>query len=222
MEKNLSEKALWPITTLLIIITFLLSLNFRIKNSLHLFLLVFGLVYWQRKRLQGFSRRIRSLKVYDALYILSGWLWAIFLEYNLGRLVFSPKPITNLLVGLGFYLPYFAIYLSFIKRYKFNFFEIFYLGGFGKALFDLLITRKLTSSAVFVFSPRLALIAILARTIVIVTLFGALTSLPLLLLSGPEGESRKSFKRYLLGITPNFLAAGVFIVWTIILKIVFR
>ncbi|MBL7150888.1 hypothetical protein ISS86_03080 [Candidatus Microgenomates bacterium] len=221
-EKNISEKVLYVATTLLIIATILLCLNYPFRNSIYLFLLVFGTVFWQRKKLQSFFQKIKNQKIIWVFYILAGWIWMIFFEFQLDRLPFNPKPIANLIIGLGFYLPYFALWFKLVKRYQFNFFEVFYLASFGRLFFDLLITRKLLMPAVFIFNPLFALIAIFARTITTITLFGTLTTLPSLLLPERKSDYQKSLKQYLIGLTPNFLAAGAFIVWAIILKIVFK
>jgi hypothetical protein len=222
MKKNLPEKVLYLITTLLIITTFLLSLSFSTKNSLYLFLLVFGIIYWQKKRFQEFFQKIQNPKIAKVVYVLTGWLWAIFLELNLGLFPFHPKPIANYLVGIGFYLPYFAIWLVLIKRYQFTSFEIFYLSGLSRLIFDLIITRKLLTAA-FVATNVLSVFLIVAtQAIVTLVLLGVLTALPSLFLADQERKSHnKPLKEYLIGLTPNFLATGVFIVWVIILKTIF-
>lgn len=217
-----SEKILYLITILLIIITLVLSLSFPSKNSICLFLLVFGIVYWQRKRLQNFFQKIKSPKAYYAIYVLTGWLWALFLEYSLKLSVFHPKPFVNILIGAGFYLPYFAIWLLLIKRYQFTFFELFYLSGLGRLIFDLLITHKLLISAATATYILSAFLIFLLQAIITLVLFGILTTLPALsLVRQEEKHNNKPLKEYLIGLTPNFLATGVFIVWAMILKIIF-
>ena len=222
MKNNLSEKILYIVTILLIFTTILLCFNYPARNNIYLFLLVFGTVFWQRKKLQSFFQKIKNQKIIWAFYILTGWIWMIFFEFQLDRLPFNPKPFANLIIGLGFYLPYFAIWIALINRYQFNFFEVFYLASFGKLFFDLLVTRKLLMPAVFIFNPLFALIAVFARAITTVALFGTLTTLPSLLLPERKSDYQKSLKQYLIGLTPNFLAAGAFIIWAIILKIVFK
>ena len=186
------------------------------------FLFVFGIVYWQRKRLQNFFQKIESPKIADAVYIFTGWLGVIFLESSLKLSPFHPKPIANYLVGLGFYLPYFIIWLVLIKRYQFTFFEIFYLSGLGRLIFDFLITRKILTFAAVTTSALAAFLVVTVQALITIVLFGALTTLPTLCLKSPENKNHnKPLKHYFVGLTPNFLATGVFIVWAIILKIVF-
>lgn len=222
MSRYLSEKILYTVTILLIITTLLLSLSFPAKNSIYPFLLVFILIYWQRRRLQSFFQKIQNPKISYALYILTGWLWAIFLEFNLGPSPFHPKPIANYLVGIGFYLPYFAVWLALIKRCQFTIFEVFYLSGFGRLIFDLLITRRLLISVAVTTNVLSAFLIFSVQAVVSLTLFGVLTTLPALYLTTQENNHHnKPLKGYLLGLTPGFLAAGVFIVWTAVLKIVF-
>lgn len=221
MKKNLSEKSLYIITTLLIVVTLFLLLVFSSQRSSLIFPIVFVIFYWQRKQLQGFFQKIKNSKIRYAIYILIGWFGGLFLEYGLGRLVFNPKPIANFIIGLGFYLPYFAFWHEFYKRYQFNFLEVFYLSGFGRLVFDLLITRKLFMPAVLIFNPKFALITIIGRAIAMLTLFGTFTALPFLFLPEQKSNYHKPLKQYLIGLTPNFLAAGVFIVWAVILKIIF-
>ena len=187
-----------------------------------IFFLVFGIVCWQRKRLQNFFQKIENPKISDTLFILTGWLWAIFLESSLGLSPFHLRPIANYLIGLGFYLPYFVIWLALIKRYKFTFFEIFYLSGLGRFIFDLLITRKLITAAASTTYVLSALLVFFIQAIFIFILSGTLTILPVLYLRSPENKNHdKPLRHYLVGLTPSFLATGVFIVWVIILKIVF-
>lgn len=222
MEKNPSEKLLYLITTLLIVAVFLLSLSFPFRNSFFLFLLAFALIYWQRRRLQSFFQKIKKPKISYAIYILTGWLWAIFLELNLGRLPFNPKPIANLIIGSGFYLPYFAVWLVLIKYYQFSVFEIFYLSGFSKVIFDVLISRKLFRFSFIASNPLSAFLIFIVQAIVVFVIFGVLTTLPAFFFKSQDGQSHnKPLKQYLIGLTPNFLAGGVFILWTIILKIIF-
>ncbi len=222
MKENLAEKTLYLITIILTITTAVLCLNYPAKNSIYLFLLVFGVAYWQRKRLQNFFQKIKNPKIAAAIFILTGWTWAIFLELNLGRLPFNPKPIADLIIGLGFYLPYFAIWLVLIRRYQFTFFEIFYLSGLGRLIFDFLITRKILTAAAVTTSTLAAFLVVIIQSLLTLVIFGALTTLPVLYLRSPEGtDHSKPFKQYLLGLTPGFLAGGVFIIWTIILKIIF-
>lgn len=212
MKNNLSEKVLYLITILLVLATILLSLAFSPKKGILVFFLVFLLVYWQKKRWQtGW-----------VVYLLTGWLGAILLEFSLGISPFHPKPIANYLIGLGFYLPYFAIWLMFIKRYQYDFWEIFYLSGFGKVVFDLVITRKLLIAASVATNTLSSLLIFASQAIITFVLFGMLTTLPALSLKVQEGSKHnKPVKQYLIGLTPNFLASGAFIVWTIILKIIF-
>lgn len=222
MEKNFSEKVLYGITIFLTMATLLLSLIFPTKNSLYLFLLVFGVIYWQRKRFQNLFQRIKKTKITNAIYILTGWLWAIFLEFALGLSPFHPNPIANYLIGIGFYLPYFAIWLICIKRYQFTSLEVFYLSGFGRLIFDFLITRRILTSAIVTTSSLAAFLVVIIQALSTLVLFGALTTLPTLYLKSPENKDHsKPLKQYLISLTPNFLASGVFIVWTIILKLVF-
>lgn len=222
MKNNLSEKILYLITILLVLATVLLSLVFSPKKGILVFLFLFLLVYWQRKRLENSFQKIKNPKGRWIIYLLTGWLWAIFLEFSLGISPFHPKPVANYLIGLGFYLPYFAIWLMFIKRYQFTFLEIFYLSGFSRLIFDLLITRKLLIAAFVVSSAFSAFLIFIIQTLVTLVLFGTLTTLPALYLTNQENKNHnKPLKQYLIGLTPGFLAAGVFVLWTIILKIVF-
>lgn len=220
MKNNLSEKVLYLITLLLFVVGFFLSFVFYPKKS-WLFFFIFLLIYWQRKRLQDFFRK-KTLKASWAAFILAGWVGAIFLEFSLEISPFHPKPLANYFIGLGFYLPYFAIWRKFIKDYQYSFFEIFYLSGFGRLVFDLVITRKLLIAAFVTTNPLSALLVFFSQAVVTLVLFGMLTTLPALCLTGQENKSHsKPLREYLVGLGPGFLAAGVFIVWTIILKAVF-
>lgn len=222
MKNKLSEKIIHLITTFLIVATVLLSLAFSPKKGILVFFLVFFLIYWQKKRLQDFFQKIKNPKTCYLVYILTGWLGAIFLEFGLGISPFHPKPVANYIIGLGFYLPYFALWLVFIKRYQFDFWEIFYLSGFGKIIFDLVITRKLLIAASVTTSALSSLLIFSSQAIITFVLFGMLTTLPALSLKAQEGSKHdKPVKQYLIGLTPVFLATGVFIVWTLILKAIF-
>lgn len=221
--KNLSEKILYLLTILLILATVFLSLAFLPKKGVLVFLFLFLLVYWQRKRLQNFFQKIKNPKTGWIVYLLTGWLGAILLEFSLGISPFHPRPIANYLVGMGFYLPYFAIWLMFIKRYQYDFWEIFYLGGFGKIIFDLVITRKLLIAASVATNALSSLLIFTSQAIVTLVLFGIITTMPTLYLEVQENRKHnKPVKQYLVGLTPNFFAGGLFIIWTIILKIIFR
>lgn len=220
MKNNLSEKALYLITILLFGVSFFLVFILASKKAGFSFF-VFLLIYWQRKRLQGFFQKIQNPKVSDVIFILIGWLGAIFLELSLRLSPFHPKPVANYLIGLGFYLPYFAIWQLLIKRYRFTFLEIFYLSGLGKIFFDLLITRKLLIAASVATSALSSFLIFLSQAAVTLTLFGMLTSLPALFLPLKEGDHHQSLPHYLIGLASNFFAAGIFVVWTIILKAIF-
>jgi hypothetical protein len=157
------------------------------------------------------------------VFILVGWLEAVLLELILGVSPFHPRPIANYLVGLGFYLPYFAFWLALIRRYQFTLLEVFCLGGLGRLVFDFLVTRKILTAAAVTTSALAAFLVIIIQSLLTLVLFGALTTLPALLLRTSSNKSHhKPLKQYLLGLTPHFLAAGVFIVWTIILKVIFK
>lgn len=222
MKENLPEKILFLITLLLILATVLLSLIFSPKKGVLVFFLAFLLIYWQKKRLQDFFQKIKNPKTGWVIYLLTGWFWAMFLEFSLSISPFRPRPVANHLIGLGFYLPYFALWLKIIKRYRFDFLEIFYLSGFGKVVFDLVITRKLLIAASVATNALSGLFILASQTIITLVLFGILTTLPALYLEVQEGSKYdKPVKQYLIGLTPNFLASGVFIVWTVILKVIF-
>lgn len=222
MKNNLSEKVLYWVTIFLIITAFFLSLIFSPKKGVLIFLFIFLLIYWQRKRLQKYFQRIKNPDAAGAVFLLIGWIGAIFLEFSLGLSPFHPSPITNYLVGVGFYLPYFIIWLILIKRYQFTIFEIFYLSGLGKLIFDLLITRKLLVSAALATPAISAFLIFFIQTVVTLVLFGMLTTLPVLcLITQKDKDNDKPLKEYLIGLTPGFLATVVFILWVIILKIIF-
>ena len=175
-----------------------------------------------KRGLQGFFQEIKDPKISGILFILTGWLGAIFLEFCLGLSPFHPQPIANYLIGLGFYLPYFAIWLALIKRYQFGFLEVFCLSGLGRLIFDFFITRKILAAAAATTSALAAFLVIVIQAAITFVLFGALTMLPALhLIRQKEKGHEKPFKQYLIGLTPYFLASGVFIIWTIVLKIIF-
>jgi len=214
MKNNLSEKILRAVTILLILLVFLLSLTFPRQNRIYLFLLVFGFFFWQRKWLQTFFQKLKNPKIALAVFLFTGWLGALFLEFCWGRLPFSPRPITNLIIGLGFYLPYFCLWRKFVDKYKFNFLEIFYLSGLGKLLFDGFITHKLFAAT--------GMIAFITRVVATIVLFGSLTTLPIFLIGEQKSNYHKPTKEYFMGILPTFLAVAAFIAWVIILKIIFH
>lgn len=158
----------------------------------------------------------------DVVYILTGWLGAVFLELILGLAPFHPKPVANYLVGLGFYLPYFAFWLVLVKRYQFTFLEVFCLSGLGRLIFDFLVTHKILTAAAVTTSALASFLVVVIQTLITFVLFGALTTLPALCLVRQEEKSHeKPLKQYLIGLTPHFLASGVFVIWTIILKVIF-
>lgn len=209
-------------TTALILVTFLLSISFPNQNSLYLYLLIFSLIHWQRGRLLKLDKITKGEKSAVAICLLTGWFWAILLEFCLGRLSFHPRPLMNFLVGAGFYLPYFAIWLKLVKKYQFTFFEIFYLSGLAGLIFDALITRKLFIPLATYQNPTIAFIAIFARAIASVTLFGILTTLPYLYLTTDQkAADQKPLKEYLVGMTPIFFATGALLLWIAFIKLVF-
>lgn len=176
-----------------------------------------------RKGLQKIFQKIKDSKIATAVYLLTGWLGAVFLELSLGLSPFHPRPVANYLIGLGFYLPYFAFWLTLIKRYRFTLWEVFFLGGLGRLIFDFLITRKILTAAAVTTSVLATFLVVIIQALLTLVIFGALTALPVLLLKTSSNKSHhKPLKQYLLGLTPHFLAAGIFIVWTIILKLIFR
>jgi len=209
-------------TILLVIIAVFLSLVFSPKKGILVFFFLFLLTYWQRKRWQEFFQKIKNPKASWVVYLLTGWLGAIFLEFSLGISPFHPRPIANYLIGLGFYLPYFAFWRLLINHFQFTFLEIFYLGGFGKLLFDSLITRKLLVAASVATNALSGLLIFTSQAIVTLILFGALTTIPTLYLASHENKAHnKPLKQYLIGFAPILLATLVFIIWTIILKVIF-
>ncbi|MBL7159225.1 hypothetical protein ISS85_02020 [Candidatus Microgenomates bacterium] len=223
MKENISLKLLYLITTLLIITVLIISTAFPFKNALYLFFFVFGIASWQKERLKDFFQKIKNPKVAVALYFLTGWAWMIFFEYQLGRLPFHPKPPVDIIIGLGFYLPYFILWLKLINRYQFNFLEVFYLAGLGRLIFDFFITRKILTAAAVTTSALTAFLVVIVQALITLVLFGALTALPTLYLINQEDKHyNKPLKHYLFGLTTGFLAAGALILWATILKIIFR
>ena len=218
----MSEKILHLVTIVLVVATLFLSLVFSPKKGILVFLFLFLLIYWQRKRWPEFFQKIKNPKTSWVIYLLTGWLGAIFLEFSLGISPFHPKPIANYLIGLGFYLPYFAFWRLLINRFQFTFLEIFYLGGFGKLLFDSLITRKLLVAASVATNALSSFLIFASQAIVTLVLFGVLTTIPTLYLAGRENKQyNRPLKQYLIGFTSVLLATAVFIIWTIILKALF-
>jgi hypothetical protein len=221
MKNNLSEKILYAITIFLIINTIFLSLIFSLKKGILVFFFLFLLIYWQRKRLQDFLQKIKNPKVGTIIYLLTGWAGMIFFEFQLKSLPFHPKPLADLVVGLGFYLPYFFIWLILIKHYQLSHFEVFYLSGLGRLIFDFLVTRKILTTTAMTTSALAAFLVMIAQVFITLVLFGALTTLPVLFLKTPENKNyRKPVEQYLISLTPHFLAGGIFIIWTIILKMI--
>lgn len=222
MRKNLSKKSLYIITALLIVVTLFLLLAFSSRRSSLIFPIVFVIFYWQKKRLPDLYEKIKSPKTATLIYLLIGWFWALFLEFTAGLSPFHQAPLANYLVGLGFYLPYFAIWQAFIRRYQFSVFETFYLSGFSKVFFDIFITHKLLKFFSVASNPVSALLVFISQVILTLVLFGMLTTLPACFLKIQNNQGHeKPLKHYFIGLTPNFLATGVFIIWTIILKIIF-
>jgi len=222
MKKHLSEKILYIITALLIVATLFFLLTFSSQKSSIIFPIVFLIFYWQKKRFQDLFQKIRGPKTATLIYPLIGWFLALFLELTAGLLPFHQNRLANYLVGLGFYLPYFAIWLIFINRFQFSIFEIFYLSGLSKVFFDIFISRKLLKFFSIASGPVSALVVFIAQVILTLVLFGMLTTLPACFLKIQNGQKHeKPFKHYLIGLTPNFLATGVFIVWLIVLKTIF-
>jgi len=222
MKKSLSEKILYLITALLIIATLYLLLRFSSHRSSLIFPIIFITLYWKRSQLQDFFQKIKDPSIAGAFFILTGWVWALFLEFIAGLSPFHPAPLANYLVGLGFYLPYFAIWLIFINRFQFSIFEIFYLSGFSKIFFDIFISHKLLGFFPLASNPISALLVFIAQVILTLVLFGMLTTLPACFLKIQNGQKHeKPFKHYLIGLTPNFLATVVLVIWVIVLKIIF-
>jgi hypothetical protein len=193
--------------------------KFSSRQSSLIFPIIFIIFYWQRKRLQDFFQKIKNPSMAGAFFILIGWVWALFLELTAGLSPFHPAPLANYLIGLGFYLPYFSIWLILINRFRFSVLEVFFLSGSSKVLFDILITRKLFKVFSLASSPISALLVFIAQVILTLVLFGMLTALPALFLKAQDDqEHNKSLKQYLLGLTPNFLTTLVLVIWMIVLK----
>lgn len=222
MKSKLSIKALKGITLFSFLVTLLVSLSFPTGNSIYFYLFVFALFYWQRKHLQSFTGRVKNTKVRMLTFLLIGWVGAVLLEFNLVNLPFSPKPLTNIFLGIGYYLPYFALWFILLKRYRFNLLEVFYLSGLSKLLIDALVTKKLFVSFTTASGPGLAIIGVVLQIIATVAVMGALTTFPMLFLpADSDNKHEKPLKEYLLGLTPGFLAVGIFILWAAMLKIIF-
>lgn len=222
MKDNLSTKTLKGIAVFFFLITLIISLSFPVSNSIYLYLFVFALLYWQRKRMQNFTGRVDNLRTKALVFLLIGWFGAVFLEFNLSSLPFSPRPLANIFIGAGYYLPYFILWLILLKRYRFNFLEVFYLSGLSKLLIDALVTQKLFASFTSTSGPGLAVVSVILQIIATVAVMGALTTLPMLLLATEQNSKHeKPLKQYLLGLTPGLVSIGTFILWVTILKSLF-
>jgi hypothetical protein len=219
--KNLSVKILKGTAILFSFVTLVVSLSFPGGNRIYFYLFTFALFYWQSKRLQKFTGRVEGVRMKTLVFLLTSWAGAIFLEFSLVHLPFSPKPAADIFLGVGYYLPYFAIWYVLLRRYRFNFLEIFYLAGFGKLTFDLLITRKLLIAASVATTILSSWLIFISQALITLVLFGMLTTLPALFLPLGENNHNKPARQYLIGLTPSFLAAAVFVIWTIILKAIF-
>lgn len=222
MRNNLYQKILTGIALFFFLVTLLVSLSFPTGNSIYFYLLIFTLLYWQRRRLQSITSRVKNSKARVLTFLLIGWVGAIFLEFNLAKLPFSPKPLVNIFAGIGYHLPYFAFWYFLLRRYRFNFLEVFYLSGLSRLLFDALITQKLFTSLVSTSGLSLAIISLTVQIITTIVVMGTLTTVPMLLLSSAQdNKHEKPAKQYLLGLAPGFLAVGIFILWAAVLKFVF-
>ena len=209
------EKILQLVVEVGIVLTALFALSVPVPNTIYLFILLYTLGYWQRRRLQGWLRGWvvkRQPRLEGLLFLLIGWLGGLGLELVLVQLPFHPRLGVDILIGAGFYPAYFLFWYHLVKQQKFNFLEVFYLSGLSRVIFDSLVSRKL-----FVATGLLAFGGRLVATFI---LFGALTTLPYLFLVAPAAQQRQehTLREYLVGLTPLFLAAGVLLVWIGLLK----
>lgn len=216
MSKNQAqqEKILKILAWFLVGLTFLFSLSAATTNALYLFLLFFVLFCWQKHRLQNLFLRLTKRLSPFLTYLLVATLWAVILEFTLGRFAFHTQPIMSFLIFIGFYLPYFAIWYKLISRFKFNFLEVFYLAGVSGILFGLVITKQILAPFAIHANLKIAFLAFGARMMATLSIYGVLISLPYLLLLKKETSSEKPLKHYLLATTTTFLILPVFLIWS--------
>lgn len=211
------KKILKILAGLLFILTLLFSISAPQANSLYLFLVCFALFYWQKKRLQNLLVRLPK-KSHLFTYLIIATFYSTILEITLGRFIFHPRPAISLIVSLGFYLPFFAIWYKLISRFKFSLIEVFYLSGLSGVLFSLLITKQIWAPFAIYGNIKITLIAFFGRILATLVIYGCLTSLPFHLLFEDNQFVERPAKQSLLALVTTFLALPFFILWTIFLK----
>lgn len=153
-------------------LTILLSLAFSPGNAVYLFVGLFLVLYWQRKR---FREPVAPplLK-----FLLLAMAWSAVLEISLGGR------------GLGifvFYLLYFLVCYKVFTRKSFEPLTIFYLSGLFGVFIQAVLTRRLIDTVALAPDLPTGVFFLLLKAAATLTVFGALTSLPFVLLKdGPS------------------------------------
>ena len=221
MFKKLSQqkKILKVLAALLFILTFLFSFSAATTNTLYLFLLLFALFYWQKKRLRKLLARLPKKISHFVAYLIIAIFWAAIFEITLAQFAFHPRPVISFIISLGFYLPFVIIWYKLISRFKFSLIEVFYLSGLSGILFGLLITKQIWAPFAIYSNIKITLIAFFGRIIVTLITYGCLTSLPAWLLFEKYELIKRPFKQSLLALITTILALPFFLIWTMLLKV---
>ncbi|MBL7150696.1 hypothetical protein ISS86_02090 [Candidatus Microgenomates bacterium] len=220
MFKKLSQqkKILKILATFLFALTFLFSFSAATTNTLYLFLLLFALFYWQKKRLQKLLARLPKKISHFFAYLIVAVFWAVIFEITLGQFAFHPRPVISFIISLGFYLPFFVIWYKLISRFRFSLIEVFYLSGLSGILFGLLITKQLWAPFAIYSNIKITLIAFFGRIVATLITYACLTSLPALLLFEKYELVERPFKQSLLALIITILALPFFLIWIVLLK----
>ena len=105
---------------------------------------IFSLLVYFRPKIEEWYRRIAlpSWAKFILFFLLFGYLTEIFaIVDNLPRLLaeralFSPYPLTDLYLALGYYLAFAIVWYIILRNFRFKYWEVFIIGGSFGILFE--------------------------------------------------------------------------------------
>ena len=117
------------------------------------------------------------------------------------KALFHADPVINILLGLGYYIPLFAVWYFLFKKYDYKTSEVFFIGGL-LGIFAEQVGAVFLSFNIFAWAYAFLV-------------HGAILAIPFHILKDEFHPSRKSkFIKYLLGILPtiaSFIIGGLWI-----------
>lgn len=159
------------------VLTLFISLEFSSGNAVYLFVSLFLFLYWQRRRFRGLiaSRWVGEHPF--LVFFLGAMTWSFVLEISLGGR------------GSGifiFYLLYFLVCYKIFTRKSLGFLTVFYFSGLFGILLQAIFTKNLTATIALAPDIATGVLFLFLKLAATLTVFGALTALPFVLLLDKE------------------------------------